>query len=93
MLTGRDGEDDVAAILLAEADGYLLKDMKPEDIVAWLEQSTDSRLVIGTRLAGLIARTLRDEPRPASVYDAGLTPAKERHRRLADGFACSRRDR
>jgi two-component system nitrate/nitrite response regulator NarL len=77
MLTVSDAEDDVVAALRAGADGYLLKDMEPEDILAQLEQVTQGRLVISARLTELIARALRDEPRPAGIDEAGLTPREQ----------------
>ena len=73
MLTVSDSEDDIVAALRAGADGYLLKDMEPEDILAALERARRGRMVLSERLAELIARALRDEPRPAGVDDAGLT--------------------
>jgi two-component system nitrate/nitrite response regulator NarL len=77
MLTVSDSEEDVVAALRAGADGYLLKDMEPEDILAQLEHATHGRLVISARLTELIARALRDEPRPADVDEAGLTPREQ----------------
>jgi DNA-binding NarL/FixJ family response regulator len=77
MLTVSDSEEDVVAALRAGADGYLLKDMEPEDILVQLEQATHGRLVISSRLTELIARALRDEPRPADVDEAGLTPREQ----------------
>jgi two-component system nitrate/nitrite response regulator NarL len=77
MLTVSDNEEDVLAALRAGADGYLLKDMEPEDILVQLEQATHGRLVISARLTELIARALRDEPRPAGIDEAGLTPREQ----------------
>jgi two-component system nitrate/nitrite response regulator NarL len=77
MLTVSDSEEDVVAALRAGADGYLLKDMEPEDILAQLEHATHGRLVISARLTELIARALREEPRPADVDEAGLTPREQ----------------
>ncbi len=74
MLTVSDSEEDVVAALRAGADGYLLKDMEPEDILAALERASRGRMVLSDRLTELIARALREEPRPAGVDDAGLTP-------------------
>lgn len=39
MFTVSDQEDDVVAALRAGADGYLLKDMEPEDMIAQLHQA------------------------------------------------------
>lgn len=77
MLTVSDNEEDVVAALRAGADGYLLKDMEPEEILAGLERVTQGRLVLSERLVDLVARALREEPRPARVSEAGLTPREE----------------
>jgi two-component system nitrate/nitrite response regulator NarL len=77
MLTVSDSEDDVVAALRAGADGYLLKDMEPEDILAALERVTQGHMALNERLAELIARALREEPGPARVSEAGLTPREE----------------
>ena len=77
MLTVSDSEEDVVAALRAGADGYLLKDMEPEDILEALERATQGRMVLSERLTELIARALREEARPAGIDDARLT-ARER---------------
>lgn len=77
MLTVSDDEEDVIAALRAGADGYLLKDMEPEDILESLRRATRGRLVISEQLTELLARALREEPRPARIEDVGLTPREE----------------
>ena len=77
MLTVSDNEEDVVAALRAGADGYLLKDMEPEEILAGLARVTQGRLVLSDRLVDLVARALREDSRPARVSEAGLTPREE----------------
>jgi len=77
MLTVSDSEEDVVAALRAGADGYLLKDMEPEDILACLQKATQGRLAISEQLTELLARALREEPRPQRIDEAGLTPREE----------------
>lgn len=77
MLTVSDNEEDVVAALRAGADGYLLKDAEPEEILAGLVRVTQGRLVLSDRLVDLVARALRQEPSPARVSEAGLTPREE----------------
>ncbi|WP_462322569.1 two-component system response regulator NarL [Halochromatium sp.] len=77
MLTVSDSESDVVAALRTGADGYLLKDMEPEDILARLQEAMRGRLVISPRLTELLARALREQPGPTSSDQAGLT-ARER---------------
>ena len=88
MLTVSESEEDVVAALRAGADGYLLKDMEPEDILACLQRATQGRLVISEQLTELLARALREETRPQRPEEAGLTPREEEILRLvAKGFS------
>jgi two-component system, NarL family, nitrate/nitrite response regulator NarL len=88
MLTVSDNEQDVVAALRAGADGYLLKDMEPEDILASLQRATRGRLVISAQLTELLAHALREEPRPQRPEEAGLTPREEEILELiAKGFS------
>lgn len=77
MLTVSDSEEDVVAALRGGADGYLLKDMEPEDILESLQRATRGRLVISEQLTELLARALREEPRAQHPEEAGLTPREE----------------
>jgi two-component system nitrate/nitrite response regulator NarL len=70
MLTVSDHEDDVTAALRAGADGYLLKDMEPEDILTHLEQAAAGHLTISPRLTELLARALRGLPPPTDSLTA-----------------------
>jgi two-component system nitrate/nitrite response regulator NarL len=88
MLTVSDNETDVVAALRAGADGYLLKDMEPEDILQNLLLAARGRLVISPGLTELIVRALRDDIRPVRPDDAGLTPRETQVLGLlADGFS------
>jgi two-component system, NarL family, nitrate/nitrite response regulator NarL len=77
VLTVSDNEEDLVAALRAGADGYLLKDMEPEDILECLRRATQGRVVISQRLTELLAHALRDDPRPQRPDQAGLTPREE----------------
>lgn len=74
MLTVSDNEENVVSALRAGADGYLLKDMEPEDILDQIHIAAQGRLVISPRLTELLARALREGPPPESPDQAGLTP-------------------
>ncbi|RCX30619.1 two-component system response regulator NarL [Thioalbus denitrificans] len=88
MLTVSDSEDDVVGALRAGADGYLLKDMEPEEILAQLEEARQGRVVISDRLTELLARALREETRPRSVAESGLTEREsEILKLLARGYS------
>jgi two-component system, NarL family, nitrate/nitrite response regulator NarL len=88
MLTVSDNEEDVIAALRGGADGYLLKDMEPEEILRNLLLAARGRLVISPGLTELIVRALRDDSRPVRPDDAGLTPRETQVLGLlADGFS------
>ena len=61
MLTVSDNEYDVIAALRLGADGYLLKDMEPEDILLCLRRAAQGQVVISERLTQLLAHALREE--------------------------------
>jgi two-component system nitrate/nitrite response regulator NarL len=77
VLTVSDSEEDVVAALRAGADGYLLKDMEPEDILESLRRATQGRVVISERVTEILAHALREDPRPRRPDQAGLTPREE----------------
>lgn len=89
IFTVSDHEDDVVAALRAGADGYLLKDMEPEDLLRQLREAAVGRMVISERLTALLAQALRSQKtelvRPD--YDS-LTP-RERDilKLIADGLS------
>lgn len=63
MLTVSDSEDDVLTALRIGADGYLLKDMEPEDILDSIHKALQGKLVISDNLTQLLAKALREEDR------------------------------
>ncbi|OZB16015.1 MAG: two-component system response regulator NarL [Marinobacter sp. 34-60-7] len=79
MFTVSDQEDDVVAALRAGADGYLLKDMEPDDMVERLRQAAVGKLVISDRLTTLLAEALRsNKPQQTSRPDFdSLTPREK----------------
>ena len=78
MLTVSDHQEDLVAALRAGADGYLLKDMEPEDLVAHLKEAARGQMVLSPTLAGLLAHALRQESKPKSVGEAGLTEQEKK---------------
>ena len=78
MLTVSDHEEDVVAALRAGADGYLLKDMEPEDTLDYLRQAAAGKMVISERLTALLAHALRHEAsHPSNLSAAGLTARED----------------
>jgi len=86
MLTVCDNEDNVVAALRAGADGYLLKDMEPEDILQRLCAAATGKLVLSERVTELLARAFREEAAPRTMEEAQLTEREvEILAALADG--------
>ena len=73
MLTVSDQAEDLMAALQAGADGYLLKDMEPEDLMQQLGEAARGKITISESLTQLLVTSLRDKNRPTSVSEAGLT--------------------
>lgn len=86
MLTVSDQAEDLVAALQAGADGYLLKDMEPEDLMSHLAEAARGRIAITPRLTQLLAASFREMNRPKSPTEAGLTDQEGRILELiADG--------
>ncbi|NWG40027.1 MAG: two-component system response regulator NarL [Hydrogenophilaceae bacterium] len=86
MLTVSDQAEDLVAALQAGADGYLLKDMEPEDLMAHLSEAARGRIAITPRLTQILAASFREMNRPKSPAEAGLTEQECRILELiADG--------
>jgi two-component system, NarL family, nitrate/nitrite response regulator NarL len=90
MLTVSDAPDDLMQAIRAGADGYLLKDMEPEDLLARLREALTGKTVISDALAGRLAAALRAEAQDSarkSERDLALLTEREQAvlRCLADG--------
>lgn len=79
ILTVSDNAEDLIAAIRAGADGYLLKDMEPEDLLARIRDALFGRMVIGDSLNGLLAQALRDE---AQAANRSVTALTERERAI-----------
>ena len=91
MFTVSDQQDDVVEALRAGADGYLLKDMEPEDMINQLHQAAVGKLVISERLTSLLAEALRNNNKPQQParpdFDS-LTPReKDILKLIAEGLS------
>jgi two-component system nitrate/nitrite response regulator NarL len=87
MLTVSDAEADLVASLRAGADGYLLKEMEPEDLLAKLQEAAAGRMPLTERLTALLAHSLRAETQPRAPDEAGLT---EQERRILELIAAGK---
>src|SRR3990167_6186873 len=84
ILTVSDSADDLVAAIRSGADGYLLKDMEPEDLLKAIDEALNGRTVIGERLNGLLARAIREEATAKQRDTATLT---DREKEILQGLA------
>ncbi|NOZ53233.1 MAG: response regulator [Gammaproteobacteria bacterium] len=88
MLTTSTDENDLVESLRGGAQGYLLKDMDPEELVAALHKIVKGETVVAPQLAGTLARALQEKPapQPPSTPLSVLTPREtEIIQHLAEG--------
>lgn len=90
MLTVSDAADDLIGAIRAGADGYLLKDMEPEQLLDRVRASLAGETVIGEALAARLASALRQEAQDSAGgarRDLSLLTEREQQvlRCLADG--------
>ncbi|HPE59996.1 MAG TPA: two-component system response regulator NarL [Thiolinea sp.] len=79
MLTVSDQTDDLVTALRSGADGYLLKEMEPEDLVQKLAEAAAGQITLTERLITLLAHAMRhDAAHPATPSEAGLTEQEQR---------------
>lgn len=69
MLTVSDADEDVVEAISAGADGYLLKDMDPEDLLDQLRRAIHGKMVLSETLTEVLATAIR---KPASRQQADL---------------------
>ncbi|MCP5277638.1 MAG: two-component system response regulator NarL [Thiobacillus sp.] len=78
MLTVSDETSDLVAALRAGADGYLLKEMEPEDLLGKLKEAASGQVTLTERLTRKLAHSLREDALPKPVDEAGLTDQESR---------------
>ena len=80
ILTVSDAQEDVVTALRGGADGYLLKDMDPEELLNKLHELAQGRLVMSPNVAECLALALRaKKPKVQKSATVGLT---EREREI-----------
>ncbi|KAB8308276.1 two-component system response regulator NarL [Erwinia endophytica] len=70
-------ENDVVNALKRGADGYLLKDMEPEELLQSLHQAAAGQMVLSETLTNILVASLR-ENRPAEERDIQQLTRRER---------------
>jgi len=73
MLTVSNAEDDLVAALRNGADGYLLKDMEPEDLLLKLTAAARGRVILDDAMTGRLAEALRNESARVTPDSVDLT--------------------
>lgn len=73
MLTVSDSDEDVVCAITYGADGYLLKDMDPEQILGKLKEAAVGKMVISEKLTHVLAGAIRGGSDKKSNVLAKLT--------------------
>jgi len=73
ILTVSDSEDDLMEALKSGADGYLLKDMEPEDLRSNLVKASVGVTVLQDSLTEVLKKALSEPDTKVNQADAGLT--------------------
>ena len=84
VLTVSDTADDLIGTIRAGADGYLLKDMEPEELLARIKEAVFGNTVIAEGLAGRLAQALRAE---AAAKNRSVHELTEREQEILRGLA------
>jgi two-component system, NarL family, nitrate/nitrite response regulator NarL len=77
MLTMSREDVDLRAALRGGAQGYLLKDMEPEDLVPSLEAALRGDNVVAKELVGSLTRIVQGKPGDSPVVHQPATPLSE----------------
>jgi len=85
VFTVSDNEEDVVAALKAGADGYLLKDMEPEELLERLHQAALGKVVISDKLTTLLAQALQSGRSSDKADISSLTPREKQIIKLIAG--------
>lgn len=84
VLTVSDTADDLIGMIRAGADGYLLKDMEPEELLGCIKAAVFGKTVISEGLAGRLAHALRAE---AAAKHRSVHELTDREREILRGLA------
>lgn len=76
MVTTSREDADVATAMKLGAQGYLLKDMEPDDLIVSLQAIRNGEIVVAPTLAGVLARVVQGKEDPSIANDilSTLTP-------------------
>lgn len=84
ILTVSDAEQDLVAAVRGGADGYLLKDSEPEELLGKLRLAARGQMVFDAQLTGALVQAIRDDTPVAGTETQSLT---ERERQILELIA------
>ena len=77
ILTVSDSEEDVVEALRLGADGYLLKDMEPEEVLHALKVAASGQIALSERVTSILATALRHENQAKPPVTIKLTEREQ----------------
>ncbi len=77
ILTVSDNDEDVVCAITYGADGYLLKDMDPEDILEKIKQAAIGKMVVSEKITHILAGAIRKGDNNRSSMLAKLTSREQ----------------
>lgn len=76
MLTVSDADEDVLEAISRGADGYLLKDMEPEDLLEQIQRALQGKMVMSEAVTQVLANAIR-KPHKQSISSLESLTARE----------------
>ena len=79
MFTVSDAKEDIITSLKTGADGYLLKDMEPEDFLKALKDISEGKIIMDEAISHIIINYMRDDKNPTTnqSHDINLLTPRE----------------
>ena len=79
MFTVSNAKEDIITALKIGADGYLLKDMEPEDFIKALQNISIGKIIMDDAISHIILNYMRhgDEPTTKPIHDVNLLTPRE----------------
>lgn len=79
MFTVSDAKEDIITALKTGADGYLLKDMEPEDFLKSLQEISIGKLIMDNAISHIILNYMRNNEQLATkqMHDVSLLTPRE----------------
>jgi len=87
VFTVSDDSKDVVNALKSGADGYLLKDMEPDDLIEQIRAACNGKVVLSENLTELLAKSFRDDSSHSDIYSRLTRREKEILKMIADGLS------